>query len=104
MISTHIDRKSDVGERFIITLKTKIYKYMISVSKNVHIHKLDDIINKHNNTYHRTIKMKSVDVKDNTYIDFGKENNNKDLKCNIHDYARIKKIKMILLKYILQMV
>ena len=59
-------------ERFIRTLKTKIYKYMTSVSKNVYINKLDDIVNEYNNTYHRTIKMKPVDDKDNTYIDFGK--------------------------------
>ena len=72
MISTHIEGKSGVAERFIRTLETKIHKYMVSISKNEHIHKLNDIVNKHNNTYHRTIKMKSVDVKDNTYIGFGK--------------------------------
>ena len=59
-----------VAERFIKTLKTKIYKYMTSISKNVYIDKLDDIVNEYNNTYHRTIKMKPADVKDNTYIDF----------------------------------
>ena len=51
------------------TLKTKIYKNMTSVSKNVYIDKLDNIVGEYENTYHRTIKMKSVDVKDNTYID-----------------------------------
>ena len=56
-------------ERFIRTLKTKIYKYMTSVSKNVYINKLDDIVNEYNNTYHRTINMKPVDVKGNTYVD-----------------------------------
>ena len=64
--------KSVVAERFIRTLKTKIYKCMTSISKNVYIDKLDNIINECNNTYHRTIKMKPVDVKDNTYIDFKK--------------------------------
>ena len=64
--------KSVVAERFIRTLKTKICKYMPSISKNVYIDKLDNIINECNNTYHRTIKMKPVDVKDNTYIDFKK--------------------------------
>ena len=64
--------KSVVAERFIRTLKTKICKYMTSISKNVYIDKLDNIINECNNTYHRTIKMKPVDVKDNTYIDFKK--------------------------------
>ena len=51
------------------TLKTKIYKNMTSVSKNVYIDKLDDIVSEYGNTYHRTIKVKPVDVKDNTYID-----------------------------------
>ena len=59
--------KSVVAERFIRTLKSKIYKYMTSVS-NVYIDKLNDVINEYNNTYHRTIKMKPVDVKDSTYI------------------------------------
>ena len=69
MYSIHNEGKSVVAERFIRTLKTKIYKYMTSVSKNVYINKLDDIVNEYNNTYHRTIKMRPVDVKDNTYID-----------------------------------
>ena len=58
--------KSFVAERFIRTLKSKIYKYMTSVS-NLYIDKLNDVINEYNNTYHRTIKMKPVDVKDSTY-------------------------------------
>ena len=58
--------KSVVAERFIRTLKSKIYKYMTSVS-NLYIDKLNDVINEYNNTYHRTIKMKPVDVKDSTY-------------------------------------
>ena len=70
--SIHNEAKSVIAERFIRTLKNKIYKYMTSVSKNVYIDKLDDIVNEYNNTYHRTIKMKPVDVKDNTYIDFEK--------------------------------
>ena len=67
--------KSVVAERFIRTLKTKIYKYMTSISKNVYIDKLDDIVNKYKNTYHRTIKIKHVDVKPSTYIDSSKEVN-----------------------------
>ena len=67
MYLTH--NKSVVAERSIRTLKTKIYKYMTSVSKNVYINKLDDIVNEYNNTYHRTINMKPVDVKGNTYVD-----------------------------------
>ena len=70
MYSIHNEGKSAVAERFIRTLKNKIYKYMTAISKNVYIDKLDDIVNEYNNTYHRTIKMKPVDVKNNTYIDF----------------------------------
>ena len=68
MYSIHNEGKSVVAERFIRTLKTKIYKCMTSISKNVYINKLDDIINEYN-THHRTITMKPVDVKHNTYID-----------------------------------
>ena len=53
---------------------------MTAISKNVYINKLDDIVSEYNNTYHTTIKMKPVDVKDNTYIGFKKEVNNKDPK------------------------
>ena len=67
MYSRHNEGKSVVAERFIRTLKNNIYKYITSVSKNVYIDKLDDIENKYNNTYHRTIKMNPIDVKDNTY-------------------------------------
>ena len=62
MYSTHNEGKS-VVERFIRTLKNKIYKYMTSISKNVYIDKLDDIVGEYNNTKHRTIKMKPIDVK-----------------------------------------
>ena len=55
---THNEEKSVVTERFMRTLKTKIYKYMTSVSKNVYTNKLCDIVNEYNNTYHRTIEMK----------------------------------------------
>ena len=58
-----VKRKSVVAERFIRTLKNKIYKCMNLVSQNVYIDKLYDIVNKYNNTYHSTIKIKLVDVK-----------------------------------------
>ena len=90
--------KSVVAERVIRTIKTKIYKYMTSISKNVYIDKLDDIVNEYNNTYHRTIKMKPVDVKDNTYIDFKKEVNDKDPKFKVGDHVRISKYKNIFAK------
>ena len=63
--STHNERKSVIAERFIRTLKNKIYKNMTPISKSVYIDKLDDIVNKYSNTYHNTIKMKLVDVKSN---------------------------------------
>ena len=66
MYLIHNEGKSVVSERFIRTLKTNIYKYMTLVSKNVYIDQLDNIVDEYNNTYHRTIKMKPVDVKDNT--------------------------------------
>ena len=65
MYSIHNEGKSVVAERSIRTLKNKIYKYRTSVSKNVYIDKLDDIVNEYNNTYHRTIKINPIDVKDN---------------------------------------
>ena len=98
MYSIHNEGKSVVAERFIRTLKTKIYKYMTSVSKNVYIDKLNDIVNEYNNTYHRTIKMKPVDVKDNAYIDSNKEVNDKDPKFKIGDHLRISKYKNIFAK------
>ena len=62
MYSTHNEGKSVVTERSIRTLKSKIYKYMTSISKNVYTDKLDDIVDEYNNTYHTTVKMKPADV------------------------------------------
>ena len=98
MCSTHNEGKSVIAERFIRTLKTKIYKYMTSVSKNEYIDKLDDIVDEYNNTCHRTIKMKPVDVKGNTYIDFEKEVNDKDPKFKVGDHVRISRYKNIFAK------
>ena len=98
MYSTHNEGKSVIAERFIRTLKSKIYKYMTLVPKNVYIDKLDDIVNEYNNTYHRTIKMKPVDVKENTYVHFEKEVNDKDPKFKVGDYVRISKYKNIFAK------
>ena len=89
MYSTNNDGKSVIAERFFRTLKNKIYKYMISISKNVYIDKLDDIVKKYNNTYHTSIKMKPVHVKDNTYIDFKREVNDKSHKFKVGDHVRI---------------
>ena len=98
MCSTHNEGKSVVPERFIRTLKSKIYKYMSSISKNVYIDKLDDIVDEYNNKYHTTIKMKPIDVKDNTYINADKEINNKDPKFKVGDHVRISRYKNIFAK------
>ena len=102
MYSTYNEGKSVVAERFIRTLKNKIYKYITSISKNVYIDKLDDIVNEYNNTYHRTIKMKSIDVKDNTYINIDKEVIDNNPKFKVGDHVRILKYKNIFLNDILQ--
>ena len=92
MYSSHNEGKSVVDERFIRALKTKIYKYVTSIPKNAYLDKLDDIVNKYNNIYHKIIKMKPVNVKDNTYNDFDKQINKKDSKFKDADHV-------ILLKY-----
>ena len=66
MCLTHNEGKSAVAERFIRTLKNKIYKYRTSISENICINKLGYIVNKYNNEYHSTIKMKPNDVKSST--------------------------------------
>ena len=98
MYSMHHEGKSVIAERFIRTSKNKIYKYMTSVSKNVYIDKLDDIVHKYNNTYHNTIKMKPVDVKPNTRINSTKEINYQHPKCKVDDNVRISKYKYIFAK------
>ena len=89
--STHNEGKSVFAERFIRTLKNEIYKCMTSVSKNVYIDKLDDIVNKSNNIYHSTVKMKPINVKPNTYIDSSKEINGRNPKLKVGDIVRILK-------------
>ena len=96
MYSTYNEGKSAVAERFIRTLKIKIYKHMTSISKNVHYDVLDDIVNKYNNTYHKTIKMKPADVEYNSFaeynaIAFNEESNEKDPKFKAGDHVRISK-------------
>ena len=71
---------------------------MTTISKNVYIDKLDDILKEYNNTYHKTIKIKPINIKDNTYINFEKEVNNKDPKFKVVDYVRISKYKNIFAK------
>ena len=95
---THNEGKSVIAERFIKTLKNKIYEYITSISKNVYIDKLDNIVNKYNNTYHNSIKMKPADVKSSTYIDSSKDDNESDPKFETGDIVKISKYKNIFTK------
>ena len=97
MYSIHNEGNSVVSERFITTLKTKICKYMTSMSKNVYTDKQNDIVGEYNNAYH-TIKMKPVHVKDDTYIDFKKEVKDKGPKFTVGDRVRVSKYKNIFTK------
>ena len=106
MYTTQNEGKSVIAKRFIWTLKNKIYKYRNSVSKNDYIVKLDDIVNKYNNIYHSTIKIKPDYVKSNTYIDSSKEINNENPKFKIGEKLVIlleyQNIKIFLQKFTLQ--
>ena len=97
MNSTYNEGKSVVAERFIRTLKNKLYKHMTATGKNVYHDVLDDGVNKYNNTKYSTIKMKPIDVKNNkkVYID---ENNEKDSKFKVGDRVRISGYKNIFAK------
>ena len=94
MYSTYNEGKSVVAERFIRTLKNKLYKHMTATGENVYYDVLDDIVNEYNNTKHSTIKMKPKDVGDNkiVYID---EHNEKDSRFKVGDRVRISKFKNI---------
>ena len=98
MYSTYNEGKSVVAERFISTLKNKLYKHMTATGKKVYYDVLDDVVNKYNNTKHSTIKMKPIDVGDNNkrvYID---EHNEKDIRFKVGDRVRISKFKNIFAK------
>ena len=97
MYSTYNEGKSVVAERFIRTLKNKLYKHMAATGKNVYYDVLGDVVNKYNNTNHSTIKMKPIDVKNNkrVYID---EHNEKDSRFKVGDRVRISRYKNIFAK------
>ena len=102
MYSTYNEGKSVAAERFIRTLKNKIFKHMTAVSKNVYFDVLDDIVNKYNNTVHKTIKMKPIDVAPDSYAEYYEDSNEKDRKFEAGDRVKISIWKNILLKDILQ--
>ena len=89
--STYNEGKSVVAERFIRTLKNKIFKHMTAISKNVYFDVLDDIVNKYNNIVHRTIKMKPIDVGSDSYAEYSENSNKKDPKFKVGDHVRISK-------------
>ena len=86
---------SVVTERFIRTLQNKIYKHMAAISKNVYFNFLDDIVDEYNNTYHRTIEIRPMDVKNDTFAEYNEESNEKDTKFKVGDHVRISKYKNI---------
>ena len=94
MYSTYNENKSVVAERFIRTLKNKLYKHMTATGKNVYCDVLDDVVNEYNNTKHNAIKMKPIDVGDNkkVYID---KHNEKDSRFKVGYRVRISKFKNI---------
>ena len=87
-----------VAERFIRMLKSKIFQHMTAVSKNVYFDVLDDFANKYNNTVHRTIKMKPIDVTSDSYAEYNEDSNEKDPKFKVGDHVRISKYKNIFAK------
>ena len=80
MYSIFNEGKSVVAERFIKTLKNKIFKYMTAIAKNIYFNVLDDIVNKSNNTVHRTIKMKPIDATSDSYAEYNEDSNKRDPK------------------------
>ena len=93
MYSTYNKGKSVVAERFIRTLKNKIFKHMTAISKNVYFDVLDDIVNKYNNTIHRNIKMKPIKITYESYAEYNEDSNETDPKFKVIDHVRISKYK-----------
>ena len=98
MYSTFNEGKSVVTERCIRTLKNKIFKYITTISKNVYIDVLNDIVNKYNNTVHGTIKIKSINVTNDSYVKYNEESNKKGPKFKVNGHVRISKYKNIFAK------
>ena len=98
MYSTYNEGKSVVAERFIRTLKNKIFKHMAAVSKNVYFDVLDDIVKKYNNTVHRSIKIKPTDVTSDSYAEYNEDSNVTKPKFKVGDHVSISKYKNIFAK------
>ena len=93
-----IKEENKVKEQKGKTQKNKIFKHMATISKNVYFDMLDDIVNKYNNTVHRTIKMKPIEVTDDSYAEYNEDFNKKDPKFKVSDHVRISKYKNIFAK------
>ena len=90
MYSTYNERKSAFAERFIRTLKNKIFEHMTAISKNVYFDVLDHIVDKYNNTVHKIITMKAIDVTDDCYAEYNEDFNKKDPKFKVGDMLEFK--------------
>ena len=109
MYSIYNERKSVVAERFIRTLKNKIFKHMTAISKNVYFDVLDDIVNEYNNTVHRAIKMKPIEVTEDYYAEYNEDSmelhsNKKVLNFKLVISLEFGNMKTFVLKDILQIV
>ena len=100
MYSTYNEGKSAVAKRYVEkgTLKNKIFKHMTAVSKNLYFDVLDDIVNKHNNGVHRSIKMKPIDVTSGSYAEYNEDSNVTKPKLKVGVHVRISKYKKFLIK------
>ena len=99
LYSTYNEGKSVVAERFIRTLKNKIFKHMAAISKNIYFDVLDNIVDKYNNTVHRTIKIKPIKVTDDYYAEYNEDSSNKkNPKFKFGDNVRISRFKNIFAK------
>ena len=96
MYSTCNEGTSVVAERHIRALKNKIFKHMTAILRNVYFDVLDDIVNKYNNTFHRTIKMKLIDVTSDSYAEYNEDSNEIKPKFRVGDHVRISKYKNVL--------
>ena len=98
MYSTYNERKSVVAESFIRTIKNKIFKHMTAVSKNVYFDVLNNIVDKYNNTVHRTIRMKPIDVTLDSYAEYNEDSNKKILNSKLVIMLEFQNAKAFLLK------
>ena len=98
MYSTYNEGKSVVAERFIRTLKNKLYKHMTAVGKNIYWNVLDDVVDKYNDTINRSIGMKPKDVKNDKKAVYVEESSEKSARFSVGDRVRISKFKNIFAK------